>query len=750
MYRLARTFFDGHTYTWEVSLWDNALSSHAGNELRLLTHPILECGNSGASGPLAPLLPTDVTMQVYDVGKTLTAAMERRPDSDFRVQIRRDGQLYFQGPAYLKSSANEGRSNPTRRLIAYDGLTLLKDAALESGGTRTIARWLYDLLSLVPGTQQGLHTYSDWAAASQTGIALQGLYANAQTIVGAGTDASGGDASSAHKLLTQLARVFGLQIGSRKGEWRAVQRSYRLAETATSPLVDAPEGTGGVDDEFFKVAIDDGDVLSDGGAARPMKKPHVAPAGRVSVTWDLHRQTPHRNTGFDSDRGTLFGWEANGVAVQEDTGAVRLDSTSDVLKQRFNAPPLPGTEAITEIDSDEQNDVAKLLFHDVTDGSEYTLNPGGNWEAGTTEFFQANYGRKIKRAVEISSLPGSGLGYLQISAVHGGNGTFTDVYTLGFEPPASGYESASYSAEFGASQRTVEVKTPIGSLDTYSGDTGLLMTGTGGAIAEDFDGDTDGRQPFPAEVVRDLASQQVARLRGLDVWLGPSAPEADVFSTLIYEGLACAPVYEREVIGKNVRRLVAYEIRADSIPAVDTTWSPEGKVADEEDAGAPLADFSASVTDKTADTDASASRDPDGSIQSYEWDWGDGSTTSTTDATTNHTYSDAGDYTIVLTVTDDTGKTDTYSQEVTIENDPPTASFTTSSFTRYAEVDASGSSAPDGTIVRYDWEWGDGTQTLQGSVQEQHDYGQSGTFTITLTVTDDNGNTDSTRQSVTV
>ncbi|MCU4140519.1 MAG: hypothetical protein MW690_000994 [Methanophagales archaeon] len=49
--------------------------------------------------------------------------------------------------------------------------------------------------------------------------------------------------------------------------------------------------------------------------------------------------------------------------------------------------------------------------------------------------------------------------------------------------------------------------------------------------------------------------------------------------------------------------------------------------------------------------DASASTDPDGSIVSYEWDFGDGETASGKVVT--HAYSDAGSYTVTLTVTDD-------------------------------------------------------------------------------------------------
>jgi len=57
--------------------------------------------------------------------------------------------------------------------------------------------------------------------------------------------------------------------------------------------------------------------------------------------------------------------------------------------------------------------------------------------------------------------------------------------------------------------------------------------------------------------------------------------------------------------------------------------------------------------------DGSGSYDPDGTIISYEWDFGDGDTG--TGVAPSHTYTTTGTYTVTLTVTDDEGKTDTTS-----------------------------------------------------------------------------------------
>src|SRR5205085_10467580 len=73
----------------------------------------------------------------------------------------------------------------------------------------------------------------------------------------------------------------------------------------------------------------------------------------------------------------------------------------------------------------------------------------------------------------------------------------------------------------------------------------------------------------------------------------------------------------------------------------------------------------------------SASSDPDGTLTSYAWDFGDGATG--TGATASHSYPQASSYTVRLTVTDNQGSSDSVTKQVTVA--APTV-FAKDDFTR--------------------------------------------------------------------
>ena len=84
----------------------------------------------------------------------------------------------------------------------------------------------------------------------------------------------------------------------------------------------------------------------------------------------------------------------------------------------------------------------------------------------------------------------------------------------------------------------------------------------------------------------------------------------------------------------------------------------------------PFASYKASPTNGTVPLsvvfDATASYDPDGTIVSYEWNFGDG-TTNTGDPQISHVFTQPGDYNVTLTVTDNSGSKDYFTTTITAE-----------------------------------------------------------------------------------
>ena len=167
----------------------------------------------------------------------------------------------------------------------------------------------------------------------------------------------------------------------------------------------------------------------------------------------------------------------------------------------------------------------------------------------------------------------------------------------------------------------------------------------------------------------------------------------------------------------------------------------------------PVANFTQTCT-SLACTFADQST-PAGGITGWAWDFGDPTSATNTAniQTPSHTFSAAGTFTVTLTVTDGSGATNTKTNPVTVppagNNQNPIASFDLPTCTAGTPCGFhSTSTDADGTIATSHWDFGDGNVAETPDVT--HTYATATTFTVTLTVTDDKGGTNTATQSVTV
>ena len=139
------------------------------------------------------------------------------------------------------------------------------------------------------------------------------------------------------------------------------------------------------------------------------------------------------------------------------------------------------------------------------------------------------------------------------------------------------------------------------------------------------------------------------------------------------------------------------------------------------------------------------------SIERYEWDFGDGTTASSTTPSIAKTFTAIGVYVVTVSAFDDLGQAGIAVKTVTVGSSvtAPVAVFTVAPSSPTAGVQATfiGTSSTVGagaTIVNYSWNAGDGQVFDSGTTATQAvTYGAAGTYVATLTVTDSLG-----RQSV--
>ncbi|MFC1861231.1 S8 family serine peptidase [Chloroflexota bacterium] len=183
------------------------------------------------------------------------------------------------------------------------------------------------------------------------------------------------------------------------------------------------------------------------------------------------------------------------------------------------------------------------------------------------------------------------------------------------------------------------------------------------------------------------------------------------------------------------------------VDAYEAALPTEPNTSPTADAGGPYT----GTEDVAITFDGSNSYDSDGDPLTYAWDFGDGS--AGIGVAPSHVYTAGGTYTVTLVVND--GKVDSEpsisNAEITEVNDPPVADAGQDQTALVGEsvtFDASGSYDIDGSINAFNWDFGDGSTGT--SEVATHAYAAVGTYTVVLTVTDNEGLTDTDEAVVTI
>jgi DNA/RNA endonuclease G (NUC1) len=173
-------------------------------------------------------------------------------------------------------------------------------------------------------------------------------------------------------------------------------------------------------------------------------------------------------------------------------------------------------------------------------------------------------------------------------------------------------------------------------------------------------------------------------------------------------------------------------------PPIGAIAGPEGAIAEGDSAA----------------FDAAGSLDPNGTVASYDWDFGDGATGSGLSVT--HTFAQDGAFTVRLTVTDNDGLTDVATFAVTVNNVAPVVGAipngTLNVGATYSVTGAFTDPGADSWTATVNWGDGSAPESVSLSTRSfslTHVYTAGGTYTVDLAIADDDTST-STSHTVTV
>lgn len=222
------------------------------------------------------------------------------------------------------------------------------------------------------------------------------------------------------------------------------------------------------------------------------------------------------------------------------------------------------------------------------------------------------------------------------------------------------------------------------------------------------------------------------------MWNIESAPQGS--SASISDATSETAPFVPDMLGDYVISLIVNDGDVDSVPDEILVSVIENRT--------PVAVIEASAVNGTAPLtvvfNGGNSNDPEGSQLLYRWNFNDPDSlqNSSSEQSDTHIFNQPGQYTVVLTVTDDYGQTGQESVVVNVEapqapNMPPTIDpvATPASGTVPLTVNFTANAVDeDVTSLSYRWDFADGTTATDAT--PEHIFTEQGTYAVTVTVSD--------------
>lgn len=159
---------------------------------------------------------------------------------------------------------------------------------------------------------------------------------------------------------------------------------------------------------------------------------------------------------------------------------------------------------------------------------------------------------------------------------------------------------------------------------------------------------------------------------------------------------------------------------------------------------APVAQFSAHYAFATVPTKVNFVDDSLGSTpMTYSWDFGDGSTS--TEQSPSHMYTQRGVYTVKLTATNDFGKSTEIKKDYISIGLGPKADFAGTPTSGNVPMSVTFTDKSQGQVTTWQWDFGDGKSSSEKN--PVHTYWTAGVFNVILTVSNEYGSSDATKNS---